>query len=172
MHLIGHVLGLRFTRRCTLALHIDQSQLDRVYFSDGGWWPHRILEMQHIPDQTLSDHDPISISFIMENRITLASSIKKSSYFKANAYILESEDNITALKAAWLGDRTPLTNPQANFHLAYARLRAKYILLHAKPRYSHKTKRSCKRVLGLLKRIWKMKKPLRFSRTGDKLLIV
>lgn len=162
LHLIGNVQGSRFTRCRTQSLRVDQSRLDRFYFSDGGWWPHRILDLQHIQDQTLSDHDQVCITFIIENRISLLSFlVKKSSYFKANSYILESEDNIKALKEAWLESGSALTNPQVSFRLACSRLRSKYKLLQAEPRHSNKNK-------DILKaRLWTLKADLEDEESPD-----
>lgn len=87
----------------------------------------------------------------MENKILPTLIVNKSSYFKANAYILEPKDNIKALKVSWQESRASHTNLQVSFYLACAMLRVRYILLQAEPRYSYKNKEILQARLRTLK---------------------
>lgn len=48
LELLGKVDGSRFTRRRRHGPRLDQSRIDRIYFSGLGWWPHQIISLKHI----------------------------------------------------------------------------------------------------------------------------
>lgn len=109
--------GTQFTRRSSHGEIIDQSRLDRFYLSDCGFWTHAIHRLEHIQDQTLSDHDPI----ILTNQTapqTTTSSLKKTSYFKDNPSILKREGTMEALQAAWTAHPIGISDPTLKFSLA------------------------------------------------------
>lgn len=47
LSLLQCVTGSRYTRKRAHSRCFDQSWLDRFYFKNFGWWPHRIIELQH-----------------------------------------------------------------------------------------------------------------------------
>lgn len=115
----------RFTRRATHIDRFDQSRLDRFYLSDSGFWIHALHCLQHIPSQTLFDHDPIILTLQIE---PLNSTItrRKSSYFKANPGVLKREGTLEALRIAWISHPLGITDPTIKFSLAWSRLHNTY----------------------------------------------
>lgn len=148
--LLGCVTGSRYTRQRAHGRQFDQLRLDRFYFNNFGWWPHRIIELQHYQDQALSDHDPVSILFDLDPIETSKDLNRKSSYFKANAVILSDLNSISKLKEAWEHHGTDVENPHKKFSLACSRLRTKYKEIQSDPKYSNKNKEMLKERLATL----------------------
>lgn len=92
-------VGTQFTRRALHGHRLDQSRLDRFYLSDQGFWVHAIHHLEHVQNQTLSDHDPIVLTIQLEP-LNLFASLKKTSYFKVNPSIIKKEGTLEALKVA------------------------------------------------------------------------
>lgn len=92
-------IAIHFTKRSIHDDWLEQSRLDRFYATDCGFWIHDVHKLEHIQDQTLSDHDPIilMIQIAPENS---ASGPRKSSYFKVNFGILKREGTMDALRTA------------------------------------------------------------------------
>lgn len=109
------------------------------------------MELQHHLDHSLSDHDPVSISFHTKSSDNYQANGRKSSYFKANAAILSNPENITLLKQAWERGKESHDNPHRQFSLACGRLRARYKEIQATPKYSNKNKEVLKARLATLK---------------------
>lgn len=93
-------IGTHFIQRAVHGHRLDQSQLDSFYLSDQGFWIHVVHRLEHVQNQTLSDHDPITLTIQLEPHNTLGS-LKKTSYFKANPSILKCEGTLGALKTTW-----------------------------------------------------------------------
>lgn len=88
--------GTRFTRRSSHGDRIDQSWLERFNLKDCGFWIHAIHKLEHVQDETLSDHDPIILT-IQISPYTTTSTLKKTSYVKANPSILKREGTMEAI---------------------------------------------------------------------------
>lgn len=62
-YLARNLLGTRFTRRLVHEHCLDQSRLDHFYINDKAKWIHVIIKLEHVQNQTLSDHDLILLTF-------------------------------------------------------------------------------------------------------------
>lgn len=77
--LLGRVTGPHFTRRGFRKMRLDQSRIDRFYIGDQGWWLGRLVELAHITDQPLSEHDPIMLKLHLTIPDPLESKLRRSS---------------------------------------------------------------------------------------------
>lgn len=123
--LVQSFSGSHFTRRTTHGDKMDQSRLDRFYLSGNNFWIRVLHNLQHIKTQTLSDRDPIILTIQLEPN-NLVTTLKKSSYFKANPGVLKREGMMVGLHNAWIAHSTRLSDLTRKFTLAWDHLRNKY----------------------------------------------
>lgn len=74
--------GTRFTKREIHQNRLDQSILDRL-INNKAQWIHTILQLEHIQDQTLSKHNPITLT------VQLVASPKWNHKFSRSQHILK-----------------------------------------------------------------------------------
>lgn len=116
--LLHQFLGTRFTGRTMHSHWMDQSRIDRFYMNDKAHWIFDILKLEHIQNQSLSDHDPI----LLTQQLAAPpgpSSIGKYTYFKVNLDILQLEGTLSSLQQAWEDHPIQSSNPTRKFALAW-----------------------------------------------------
>lgn len=96
---VGIRIGPFFTWQARKKHCYDQSRLDRSYSSLRNSWCQYIDELAHNGCQTLSDHIPISCTFVLNN--PLISSRRKGSYFKVDNNIINVEELEENIKEMW-----------------------------------------------------------------------
>jgi exonuclease III len=117
--------GPRFTRSSHLNGRLIQSRLDRIYYSRSQLWNWKLEVLAHHYHSVLSDHDPIILRTSYLHGVSPALQLTRSSYFKANPFVVRNTENIAQLKIAW--QSVPAQdNILVKFHLAKQQFRLKY----------------------------------------------
>lgn len=92
------------------------------------------MALEHVQNQTLSYHDPVTLTNQLEPS-PLPSNVKKSSYFKASADILKLLGTMHTLQEVW-ETHSPLNSldPTKKIGLAWGIIRKKYKAIQTKAR--------------------------------------
>lgn len=123
--LLGRVEGSCFTKRRLHGLCLDQSRIDRIYFSGSGWWPHKAISLKHIQMLGISDHELVVVSIHIIQPARIERVPKKSTYFKVNPTILRNKENILEMEIAWKAVEIVPMDPHMHFFFAFECLRQK-----------------------------------------------
>lgn len=90
---------------------------NRFCISDKVHWIHEVIQLEHVQNQTLSDHDPIVLT-LQITASPSSTSVRKTTYFKANPELLKKEGTIPLLQEAWEDHPNLDNNPTQKFALA------------------------------------------------------
>lgn len=116
-------VGTHFTQRAIHSARLDQSLLDRFCISDKAHRIHEILQLEHVQNQVLSNHDPIILTLQIGPSPQYHGGPKNSTFFKASPETLQIEGIMDLLHFVWEEHPPGQANPTAKFALAWICLR-------------------------------------------------
>ncbi|KAL3678733.1 hypothetical protein R1sor_021689 [Riccia sorocarpa] len=111
--------GPHFTRQQKVKDRLDQSRLDRIYFSRSEVWSGRVIHCIHDNKGRLSDHHPV----LLKLSIRSTGGAKKGTYFKVQASLLESEEVKQEIQTTWKEAGIPGIDARRNWEWKWSSVR-------------------------------------------------
>ncbi|KAL3691097.1 hypothetical protein R1sor_004748 [Riccia sorocarpa] len=128
--------GPHFTRQQKVNNRLDQSRLDRIYFSQSEVWNGRIIKVTHDSRGRLSDHRPVHLCIHHRN----TGSGRKGTYFKFSAELTKESEVKEKMAQLWREGGDPQEDPRKNWDWRWAN--AKKILIQVEKERREERKRA------------------------------
>lgn len=130
----GWVEGPAFTRQARSGERFDQSRLDRCYSSNSNAWCIYVQKCIHDGSQTLSDHIPVSTTFVLKASAT--NQVRRSTYYKMDVEDLKDDQLQREIREIWQRHQHSGNDPRIKVDLAWTEIRR-----HMRPKSKEKRNR-------------------------------